>query len=174
MLSPVRPLALAAALAALGCLSAGGQNGDAGALDRPAPPSAVVDDEASDEDGDDGDGKSRELEAPEDCDEGPCVYHAGADRYRACSHAAQGECFRFGATCEPEDRCMFDGELRAYRACERASAGRCAEFGTPCAPSDRCMFDPESRRYRHCEQTDDDGACVGYGAACMPAGKSGS
>jgi hypothetical protein len=100
------------------------------------------------------------------CQAAPCMLHAGRARYHQCLHAAGGQCFHYGAPCEPTDQCMLD-PAGQYRKCQRARSGECLDFGPACEPAGRCMVDPRDGLSRTCEQVTD-GRCQRFGAACSP------
>ena len=97
-----------------------------------------------------------------------CMLHAEADGYFRCLSAADGQCFHFGATCEPPASCMFERKSKLHKTCKEAHEGRCVSFGSTCEPKDSCMFDATTNRYRSCESASK-GGCASFGKSCDPA-----
>jgi hypothetical protein len=62
------------------------------------------------------------------------MYEARSGTYRSCEQAAEGQCVRLGAACDPPERCMFDRASGLYRTCTQGERGRCDGFGDVCGP----------------------------------------
>jgi hypothetical protein len=97
-----------------------------------------------------------------------CMLHYEADGYFRCLASADGQCFHFGAVCQPPKECMFDRKSKLHKTCTEVREGRCLRFGASCQPADACMYDPKSNQYHHCEAASK-GACSRFADVCEPS-----
>jgi hypothetical protein len=96
-----------------------------------------------------------------------CVFHAGVAAYFTCQAGGAGTCFHFGASCTPENACMYDPTSASYKLCTKPNEGACAAWGGACAPASKCMFDKSDGLHRTCDSLDG-GTCKKFGALCAP------
>lgn len=99
--------------------------------------------------------------------ERPCMLHLEADGYFACLSGSDGQCFHYGAACQPASLCMFERSSGLHKICSQVREGRCEAYGSPCEPTDGCMFDVAKGRYRSCESASA-GGCKSFTGPCLP------
>ena len=105
-----------------------------------------------------------EFAAPDDR---ACMFHQESSGFFACLSGADGQCFHYGAVCEPADTCVPDLSSGEFRHCKKFTEGRCERFDASCKPGGTCLYDTAARRYRTCSKPSD-GGCSEFGATCDP------
>jgi len=101
------------------------------------------------------------------CIKPSCAFHAGGAAYFTCQSGGAGTCFHFGATCTPQNGCMYDPATKSYKLCTKPVEGTCQAWGGACAPTSKCMFDATDNMHRTCDALDG-GSCKKFGALCSP------
>lgn len=99
---------------------------------------------------------------------GACMLHQEAGGHHSCLSGADGQCFHYGAVCEPANTCTLDLSSGTHKECKKFTEGACADFGAACKPKRSCLYDMEQRRYRSCSEPKT-GGCSAFGATCDPS-----
>ncbi len=97
-----------------------------------------------------------------------CMLHQEAGGHYLCLSGADGQCFHYGAVCEPADSCTLELSSNTYKVCKKFTEGACQEFGAACKPKGSCLYDPGQRRYRSCASPKL-GGCSEFGTTCDPS-----
>lgn len=96
-----------------------------------------------------------------------CMMHQEANTHHLCLSGSDGQCFHYGAVCQPEDPCVLELQTGEHKECKKFTEGRCDEFGKACKPKSSCQYDTKERRYRTCDAPKA-GACGRFSATCDP------
>ncbi len=97
-----------------------------------------------------------------------CMLHQEAGGHYSCLSGADGQCFHYGAVCQPKDVCTIEIASATYKECKTFTEGACVEFLAECKPKRTCLYDASQRRYRSCP-TPKLGGCTAFGAPCDPS-----
>ena len=97
-----------------------------------------------------------------------CMLHQEAGGHYECLSGADGQCFHYGAVCQPADSCTVELSTGTYKECKKFTEGACEVFAGSCKPKSKCLYDPGQRRYRNCS-VPKTGGCSTFGATCNPS-----